>query len=249
MCLLGDLRSYRTRQGPRELISEAREIGERTQDDVVVAHADFYLGCVRGRWGDRAAIPAFDNALELARAMGHERLAAYVLGNRAIEAWYVGDLRSAVAMAREGVELSTALDDQYSLQLNLGMLGEALAMSGQVQEGRRLVHERLRLARLARLPLQAALALEQIAFLAPGNRAPEAAQLVGHTSAGYLLRSDEDLGRHEQTMAWLADALGHAGVGSAMDLGAELSQQAADALAADLAAADGPAPALHVVGA
>jgi predicted ATPase len=240
--LLAELRSYRTKDGVRELIDRALDIGERTGDDVVLAYAHAWLGCVLGRWGeDRAATDAFDRCLQIARDIGHDRLFAKTLADRAIEAWYVGDLEAALAFAREGYDSSRTLGDRYALQFAAGILGESLAMSGDAEEGRRLVRERLESTRTANLSLQANLALEQLASLAPDDLAKDAAVTIGHTTAGYIVRSDEDVYRHERMMAWLEERLGTDGVAAALDEGAALDPPAVEEIVLRLAAATGPA--------
>lgn len=238
---LSDLRSFHTREGPLETLDAAYRGAIARNDRVAAGWAAHFRGCVLGRWDDRRAIPAFDEAIGLARELRHDRMLAAALGNRAIEGWYVGDLEHASELTREGLEISRQVGDRYLVQFNLGILGETLVLLGEARAGRELIAERLSTARRAGLRSQLLLALEQCACLAPAGQAHAAARILGFTETAGVLRSDEDVVRHRRAMAWLERELGNTRLAAALAQGATWSAARAETEANDIAAASAPA--------
>lgn len=154
-----------------------------------------------------------DEALELAREVGGPALIAQVLNVRGELTRVAGHDERARAAYEEGLEISTALDDEMYVSVFLSNLSYLAGHRGDHEEARRLTHQALRISWSLGRRLMAAWTISQLAGPEHG---------LGHSELGAVLvgagdealrvlgarRHPGDIPEHERVVAGIRSTLG-----------------------------------------
>ena len=176
-----------------------------------------------------------DEALALARSVGGPALIAQVLNIRGELTRVAGEDRLAQAAYEEGLQISTALDDEMYVSVFLSNLSYLADHRGDYEEARRLTHRALRICWPLGRRLMAAWTISQLAGPEHGLGRPElGAVLIGAGDEALRVlgarRHPGDLPEHERVVAAIRAALGEERYESLHAQGARMSLDQALAL-------------------
>jgi predicted ATPase len=127
----------------REALGLAREHGDRSGS----GYALNLLGMVASQRDPKTGVELYEESLAEYQAAGDEASRLVPLQNLASNALARGDNERAISLLRERIA-STRGRDTYSLALAIGLLGFALAASGENEEARKSFEESLELCRV-----------------------------------------------------------------------------------------------------
>ena len=179
-----------------------------------------------------------DEALALGRSVGGPALIAQVLNIRGELTRVAGEDRLALAAYEEGLEISTALDDEMYVSVFLSNLSYLADHRGDYEEARRLTHRALRICWSLGRRLMAAWTISQLAGPEHGLGRPElGAVLIGAGDEALRVlgarRHPGDLPEHDRVVAAIRAALGDERFESLRAQGAQMSLDQALALVLD----------------
>ena len=179
-----------------------------------------------------------DEALALARSVGGPALIAQVLNIRGELTRVAGEDRLAQAAYEEGLQISTALDDEMYVSVFLSNLSYLADHRGDYEEARRLTHRALRICWPLGRRLMAAWTISQLAGPEHGLGRPElGAVLIGAGDEALRVlgarRHPGDLPEHKRVVAAIRAALGEERYESLHAQGARMSLDQALALVLD----------------
>ena len=179
-----------------------------------------------------------DEALALSRGVGGPALIAQVLNIRGELTRVAGDDRLAQAAYEEGLQISTALEDEMYVSVFLSNLSYLAEHRGEYDEARRLTHQALRICWSLGRRLMAAWTISQLAGPEHSlGRSELGAVLIGASDEALRVlgarRHPGDLPEHERVVAGIRAAVGDERFESLHAKGAQMSLDQALALVLD----------------
>jgi hypothetical protein len=169
--------SVAARPALERAMAGARESGELS----LLAHSLALASIAENMVGDRASSRRLlDEMRALTPGLDDVTVAISLIQARALNGFFEGDLDEVRSAASEGVRISRALGELYTLEMMLFNLGLAVMIGGDLDESKPLFRESLSIARQIDDRVAQYLLLDALGYhAASSGQAPLAARLLG----------------------------------------------------------------------